>query len=138
MNSEVDSKEAEKHSTLHVLKEHLGTEMFTAVLTALDTPHYALKVYLVIFLLLAYGMAVYTSVFLVLGYLDYAVITTTRIVFETPATFPKITICNVNKFTTPFAYELVSSVLSANQSQSKTLNYKIQVNVIIITVIHNF
>ncbi len=88
-----------------LLKEHLTNEMFSSILLVFNTPRILLKLFLVIFNILAVGLASYTTIELILSYLEFGVTSTTRGVYETPAVFPKVTICNVNPFTSKYAYE---------------------------------
>ena len=93
-----------------LLKEHLTNELFAAILHAYHTPRIALKLFLIVFLLIAVGLASYTTVNLVLSYLEYGVATLTRSVYETPATFPKVTFCNVNQFTTAYSFDFLQTL----------------------------
>ena len=55
--------------------------------------------------------------------MEYNVITTTRIINETPAVFPKVTICNKNPFTSRNAFEFLSESNFLNMSRiNETLN----------------
>jgi hypothetical protein len=44
------------------------------------------------------------------SYFSYGVSTTSRTLYETPALFPKVTICNANPFTTEYAAMFVKQV----------------------------
>ena len=108
---EEDAHTKQEHSsTLSLLEHTLTGEMFHALFTLCLSPHLAVKAFLVVFIAVSYALTSYTIIELVLSYLDYGVTTTVRTIFETPATFPKVTICNVNQFTTSYAYDLVHSV----------------------------
>ena len=88
-----------------------------------ETPHCMLKAILVSFLIVAHFLAAYTTIDLVLTYLDYGVTTTTRTMNEVPVEFPKITICNQNMFTTKYAFDfLVKHFKQENFSDKYTLN----------------
>jgi len=45
-----------------------------------------------------------------LSYLSFGVSTTSRTLYEAPALFPKITICNLNPFTTEYAMEYLRQI----------------------------
>ncbi len=93
-----------------LLKEHLTNEMFSSIILVFNTPRILLKLFLVIFNILAVGLASYTTIELILSYLEFGVTSTTRGVYETPAVFPKVTICNVNPFTSKYAYEFFRNI----------------------------
>jgi len=93
-----------------LFEHHLTGEMYSAILNLILSPHILLQVFLAIFLLVSFGLASYTVITLVLSYFEYGVTTTVRTLYETPAPFPKITICNANQFTTPYGYELLKNV----------------------------
>ena len=98
------SIKSRKRRLMNLLMSVLSNEMDHAILNIVETPHYVLKVFLTFFLLIATGLAAYTTILLVMNYLDFGVITTLRKVRDTPAQFPQITICNINPFTTQYAY----------------------------------
>ena len=50
------------------------------------------------------------TISLILTYLEYNVNTLTRSVNEVPSIYPKITICNVNFYTTKYAYDYLMSL----------------------------
>jgi hypothetical protein len=111
-----------------LLKEHLTNEMFSSIIHVFNTPCLMLKIFLVIFNLLAVGLASYTTIKLILSYLEYGVTSTTRGVYKTPAVFPKVTICNVNPFTSKYGYEFFRNITNntfdrfpENQSSFETL-----------------
>ena len=74
------------------------------------------------FVLCASGMASYTVVTSFMNYFAYGVTTTTRTFFETPSLFPKVTICNINPFTTQYAFNFLlglnSSVMNAKPNST--------------------
>ncbi len=102
-----------------LLREHLTNEMFATILHAYHTPHIVLKIFIVIFLLIAVGLFSYTTVNLILSFLDYEVTTLSREFYETPVTFPKVSICNINTFTTKHSFDLLQQL---NVAQNNTLN----------------
>ena len=118
----IKSKET-KYSLEQMLKDNLSCEMFHFVLNVFYSPHLVIKCILAFFILVACGLASYTTITLVLTYMEYNVITTTRIINETPAVFPKVTICNKNPFTSRNAFEFLSESNFLNMSRiNETLN----------------
>jgi hypothetical protein len=99
--------ETNKNKLRDLLKDHLTNEMFAALQEVYYSPHISIKIFLVIFLLASYGLASYTTLNLVLSYFEYGVTNTVRTVYETPALFPKVSICNVNPFTSKYGYEFL-------------------------------
>jgi hypothetical protein len=117
-NQETDQKLNEKNVAI-LLKEHLTNEMFGTILHAYHTPHIVLKIFLVLFLLIAVGLFSYTTVNLIFSFLDYEVTTLSREFYETPVTFPKVSICNINTFTTKYSFDLFQQL---NVAQNYTQN----------------
>ena len=86
-----------------LLKEILYNSLSQAIIKIFSTPNKLLKIILFTFVLTSSSMASYLVISSVMAYLDYGVITTSRTIYENYALFPKITFCNVNKFTTQYA-----------------------------------
>jgi hypothetical protein len=100
-----------------MLKENLSCEMFHFVLNFFYTPRLFMKLIFLMFVLLSYGLASYTIITLIIDYLNYDVITTTRTINETPVAFPKVSICNKNPLTTKFAYDFLMKSNLINMTQ---------------------
>ena len=81
---------------MDLLKEHMTNEMNAAIFITIETPHLILKIFLIVFIIVAYGLAAYTTIQLILTYLQYEVSTMSRTVYETPTE----SFCNLNPFTT--------------------------------------
>jgi hypothetical protein len=122
-----DTKQSKKkhESLMDLLKEHLTNEMNAAIFISIETSHIILKTFLVIFLLVAYGLAAYTTIELILTYLQYDVTTTSRTIYETPSVFPKVTFCNLSPFTTRSGLEYyVNQLFSDSQLTNLSYNSK--------------
>jgi len=137
--------ESEKNKLRELLKEHLTNEMFAALQEVYYSPHIPIKMVLVTFLLAAYGLASFTTLMLILSYFEYGVTNTVRTVHETPAVFPKVSICNVNPFTTKYGYELLRNLTNntfesfpenASTLQKKTQVFEIETKAF--KIINNF
>ena len=98
-----------------MLKDNLSCEMFHFVLNVFYSPHPVIKCFLAFFILVACGLASYTTITLVLTYMEYNVVTTMRTINETPVVFPKVTICNKNPFTSRYAYEFLSEIRTSSE-----------------------
>jgi hypothetical protein len=110
----------------NLLKESLTNELFVSILRLYNTPFVLLEIFLTIFLLIVLTLAAYTTIDLVMVYLDYGVNTITKTVHETHASFPKVTFCNINQFTSKYAYEFLhasinESLLESSDHYSKAL-----------------
>ena len=116
-----EDKTERKHKLREILKEHLTNEMFGALLEVFYSPHRAIKIFSILFLIVSYGLASYTTIKLILGYFDYGVTSTVRTIYETPAVFPKVTICNVNQMTTQYGYEFLKNITN-NTFESFPIN----------------
>jgi hypothetical protein len=106
---------------MDVLIENLSCEMYHAILGVIDSEHYLIKIHLSLSLLVFYGFAAYTTVTLIMSYLEYGTSTLVSEIFEAPSTFPKVTICNLNQFTTQFALDFVKQI-DANINQISLFN----------------
>jgi hypothetical protein len=89
-------------------KENLKNEISRGIYKILVNPHTSVKIFWVIFILISIGLSSFLVVKTFLAYFAYEVFTTTRIIFETSAPFPKVTICNQNQFSTKYALEFLS------------------------------
>jgi len=105
-----NENKALRNSPRKLLKNNLSNEMFAAVKEVFYSPYVTIKVFSAIFLLLSYFFASYTTIQLILSYFDYGVTNKVRTVHETPAVFPKVSICNVNQLTTKRGYEFFKNV----------------------------
>ena len=117
------TKQVEKQTKQleQILMENLSCEMFHFILNVFYSPHLVLKIIILLFILIASGLASFTTITLILSYLEYNVITITRTINETPVTFPKVTICNRNMFTTQYAYSFLSQTNQINSTLFKNL-----------------
>jgi hypothetical protein len=93
-----------------LIKETLYNSLAQAIIKIIETPYFTLKTFLLICVLASSGFCSYLVIELILSYFSYGVNTTSRTLYETPALFPKITICNVNPFTTEYAFEFIKKV----------------------------
>jgi hypothetical protein len=113
-----DKKDEEKgqkekyESLMDLLKEHLTNEFYSAILIVCEAEHLVLKIFLTLFTLVALGLSAYTTIELIMSYLQYDVITTSRTIYETPSVFPKVTFCNLNPFTTLNSLSYVNQLFS--------------------------
>lgn len=96
-------KEALTKSTSHGIPNIAGSDSLT------------LKIFWVLFTLAATGLCAYLIAQNIMGFYDYDVTTKIRTKYELNFTFPSVTVCNLNFFTTEYAYEFL------NQSFEKTL-----------------
>ena len=90
--------------------DNLSCEMYHFILNVYYSPHFTLKFVYVFFILLGFGLSSYMTISLILTYLEHNVNTLTRSVNEVPSIYPKITICNVNLYTTKYAYDYLMSL----------------------------
>ena len=113
--STTNEMNTKKESFYEILKEYLKTPVAEATVNIFLTPHIILKIFLTTFVLCSSGLASYLVIDSILSYFNYDVSSTSRTIYETPTLFPKVTFCNVNRFATKFAYDLINSGLeSAN------------------------
>jgi len=104
--SKATNGDKETEGMKHFLKEILYTSLSQAIIKIFLTPHLILKVFLTTFVLVSSVLAAYLVIQSIVVYFTYDVTTKSRIVYETPTLFPKVTFCNLNEFSTEYAYNL--------------------------------
>jgi hypothetical protein len=121
-----------------LIKETLYNSTAQAIIKLLETPIFTLKIFLFLCVILSSGLCSYLIIQLIISYLSYGVSTTSRTLYETPALFPKITICNLNPFTTRYAVEFIKQINKEvfptidiyNEEQMSKLDLTIKYNLI--------
>jgi hypothetical protein len=93
-----------------LIKEALYNSTAQSIIKIIETPSLALKVFLLCRVILSSGLCSYLVIQLIISYLSYGVSTASRTLYETPALFPKITICNANPFTTQYAFNFLKQI----------------------------
>ena len=88
----------------------LANSTAQAILTLFYTKHISLKLFLLVCLLFSSGFCSYTVIKAILNFVSFPVITTTRMFYENPAVFPKVTVCNVNPFTSVDAISFIKEI----------------------------
>ena len=127
-----------KFPILNLIKENIGFEGAQALIRIFDNKNVFLKIFWVVCLLGSNLICGYLLVQTLLTYLSFQVFTTTTTVHETPAVFPKITICNSAFATTEYALNLIKDINKEkspnisifDESQLKNLNWTDQQNLI--------
>jgi hypothetical protein len=106
----------EKKSFLKkLLKETLCNSVAQAILNLIETPHKLLKLFLFTIVTCSTGMAGYMVINSIINYYAYRVVTTSRTYHEIPALFPKVTFCNLNKYTTEYGFKTDDVNLTISQ-----------------------
>jgi hypothetical protein len=108
----------------NLIKETLYNSAAQAIIKIIETPYYTLKTFLFMCVIASSGFCSYLIIELILNYYSYGVSTTSRTLYETPATFPKVTICNTNPFTTQYAVEYLKKI---NQEFNSVYNVSIDI-----------
>ena len=109
MNSPQKSNLKKREVIVNLLKEILYNSLAQAILKIALTPYVILKAILLVFVLAAVGFVSYLIIQTMLTFLEYNVSTTSRTIYEMPTLFPKVTFCNLNDFTTEYAYNLTQT-----------------------------
>ena len=102
----------------NLLKEVLYNSLAQAIIKIILTPHFFLKIILLLFVLGTSGYTSYLVIQSIVNYFNYEVTTSSRTIYEMPTLFPKVTFCNVNAFTTEYAYNLVQQGITDFSSLS--------------------
>ena len=122
----------------NLVKDNIGFEGAQALIRIFDAKIIFLKIFWVVCLVGSNLICGYLLVQTLLTYLSFQVFTTTTTVHETPAVFPKITICNSAFATTEYALNLIKDINKEkspnisifDESQLKNLNWTDQQNLI--------
>ena len=94
----------------NMIRETLDNSVAHAIIKIVETPIFSLRVFLFLCVILSSGLCSYLIIELTMSFLSYGVSTTSRTLYETPAPFPKVTVCNVNPFTTKYAMEFLKEI----------------------------
>ena len=108
-SSNITIKRNEK-SVFEIIRDILYNSLSQAIIRIFQAKNFAVRIYLVIASLSLICLAAYLTLESFLSYFSYQVISTSRTISETPTTFPKITLCNINMFTSKYASELIKHV----------------------------
>ena len=138
MQSKTAENGLEKSKIKSLVKETLYNSASQALIKIIETPYFSLKIFLTICLITSSGLCSYLVIELILSYLSFGVSTTTRTLYETPALFPKLTICNINPFTTKYAMEFLKEINKElnpnidifNQTQMNSFNFSYRTQLI--------
>ena len=109
-----------RKADLKFIQEILNNSLGHAIIRIFKRKKFIIKIYLAFVSILLISLAAFLTIQSIINYFNYQVITTSRTISETPTTFPKITICNLNMFTSKFASDLVEQV---NQMISQNFSF---------------
>ena len=128
-------KKNEVTSVKSIIEANLSNELAQAFMKLVDTPLLIIKALLGLFLTASIALSAFLTVQSFISFFAYDVTTTSRIIVETPAKFPKVTICNLNPFTSRFSQAFLRNVSETyaikpdifEPSQMERLNYSAKV-----------
>ena len=111
MSKQAENASKSPHANLTKMTYHiLDNSLAHTIIAILETPHMLLKSYLIVFVTVTSALAAYMLINASLSYFSYEVITTSRTMFEMPAEFPRVSICNSYIFTTEYALEVLRGI----------------------------
>ena len=96
-----------------LLKERLYNSLSQAIYVIFNTPHLILKLFLFVSVIGSSGLAAFLVIQSIINFFSHEVITNSRTLFETPTLFPKVTICNLNMFTTEYSFNFLQEINSS-------------------------
>jgi len=134
LEAEAEAAAARAYSIRRELKSILNdveNEFIRACFKVFKTDYKLLKLFLIVFILLSTSLAAFLVIETILSFLNFEVNTTTRVIHETSSSFPKITLCNYNPFTTEYSVEYLRQVNQQerpdidmfNETQLNTLDF---------------
>ena len=113
----------EKVSIENLIKENLYNSTAQAIVKLYVTRYAVLRVFLLIIVTCSTTMAAYMVINSILIYCQYKVVTKSRTIHEMPTLFPKVTFCNLNKYTTEYGFQTDDYGLT--QEQRKSLGHSL-------------
>ena len=106
------------NSEFAYLKELALSTSIHAIPSITRSPRVITKILWIFFFLLASGFCAYFLFESIMHFLRFEVTTSVRYVYEKNATFPMITFCNKNSFTTNYAFELLNDIIKREKINS--------------------
>ena len=99
-----------------IIREVLSVSTMHGLSNVVNSSSVILKIMWLAFLITSIGFFTKFSLNSVGNFLAYEVTTKIRRVYESPTTFPTISICNKNKFTTDFGIETIKKIIESFKS----------------------
>jgi len=104
------------------LKEAGMTTTGHVILLIIRSQYWPMKIIFFLAWLVGLGITFYLIINSILDYYKYDVTTQTRVIREQPMIFPKITICNADRFVTNDSISFLANVLTNDESFTEYLN----------------
>ncbi len=112
------------------LETLLSNSTIHAIPNIIRTDNHFVKVVWLVFFLISTGFCLFFIVNSILEYYEYNTNSKTETIFENSTEFPEVIICNLNMFTTEYAFDFIKRIASENEidifNQSNDLtNFKL-------------
>jgi hypothetical protein len=127
-----NANKKKKGQVINLLEKILYNSFFQAILRSILTPYLILKLFLIVCVLGSSGLASYLVIQSIMSYFTYEVASISRTIYENPAKFPKVTFCNINWFTTEYAFNLTqtdvkwATIKNFSDEQKKLLGHELE------------
>jgi hypothetical protein len=105
----IDSKNDDSEAIKQSLK-FLRNETLKMFLKVYQVKHECIKFYFVFIIIFAASISSYMLAILIINYLSFEVVTTTRSIAEATSVFPKVTLCNRNMFQSEYALNFLKEI----------------------------
>ena len=109
-----DSKKKKREQMLKILRDNLFNSTAQILLKIYESPIKLVKLICFIILIASTGFCSFEILNCVNAYLNYEVNTRTSRILEISESFPVISICNKNFFTSDFSFDFIKQVISQN------------------------
>jgi hypothetical protein len=119
LKSNQDEPMCKTNTATSDLIKHLRNETIKLFFKTFRTKSKWIRFYLGALLFCCTGITAFMIIGLVISYLEYEVLTTSQTIDETPALFPKVTICNYVNFQTEYAVKFLRQV---NREVNESVN----------------
>ena len=117
------TKPTYQHITIkHLAEETLSNEIARSILKIYSSPYKLLKAVLAVSVFVTTALSAYLCIASILNYFEFEVATTLRTIHETPTLYPRVTVCNINPFTTVHAYSFIAELNAQYFPQTDIFN----------------
>ena len=115
-------KSSRKESILKILHDTLYNSAAQVLLKIYESPSKINKLFWFVSITGLTSYCCYEILMCITAFLAFEVSTTTRHISEIPITFPTVTICNRNMFTTEYAFDFLKQVIEENDYSVNIFN----------------
>ena len=110
------------NEVLSIIKEDLENSGGSGIPNLMRSKLTGIRLMWAVCLLVGVALTIYLIVQNVIAYFEYQVITESRINIKAPISFPKVTVCNLDPFTTNESISFLAELIKSDYNYSTSLN----------------